>query len=38
MYLWLVVDIVDVSYLPLFTTMVGKKAEKNAKKLIYLDL
>jgi hypothetical protein len=32
------VDIVDISYLPLFATMVAKKAQKNAKNRIYFDL
>jgi hypothetical protein len=31
-------DIVDISHLPVFTVLVAKKAEKNAKKLIYSDL
>jgi hypothetical protein len=36
--IWLIVDVLDVSHLLFFTTMVVKKAEKIAEKLTFWHL
>jgi hypothetical protein len=36
--IWLIVDVLDVSHLLLFTTMVAKRAEKTSEKLTFWHL